>query len=199
MDSQAITRLLEAVDACASLAEAASRLRVSVPTLAERMKALEAHLPFAPFATMGRRKVLTEFGRRLLDSTRPAADALDAALHDALARETHPARSTIRLAGRAEILARFARGCDFPGTVALEPCSSMEASRRVRDRECDFAISHAPPAHSSLVSRKLFVSGWALYLPPGKRKGDAFAEASTRGAELPPRGDPAWRFLCAPG
>lgn len=188
-DSLGITRLLEAVAKSDSLAGAAEHLGISGPTLTQRMQELEATLPRSPFAVVGRKKVLSAFGTQLLEATRPLAQALDAALVDAIANETRPEHATIRLCGRAEILGRFARSSNFPGTVVLLPCSSAEASQRLVDYECDFALSHLPPAHQSLVSRKLFSSGYVLCVPAH------LLPDTPWGDKLPLAGDARWNCL----
>lgn len=139
-----------------SLSAAARTLGLTQPTLSRQIAALEAGLGVTLFERVGKRLVLTETGRGLLEPARAMATAAQAL---ALAAEGRSQDVT----GRVVISATDAVSAyllpDIMGHIrALAPqvtlvVSATDSISDLRRREADIAIRHVRPAEPELIGR----------------------------------------------
>ncbi len=139
-----------------SLSAAAQKLGLTQPTMSRQVAALEAGLGVTLFERVGKRLVLTDTGRGLLEHARTMAAAADAM---ALAAEGKSQDVT----GRVVISATDAfsayllpdivehiRGLAPQMTIVVVATDSLSDLRR---READIAIRHVRPSEPELISR----------------------------------------------
>lgn len=139
-----------------SLSAAARKLGLTQPTMSRQVSALEAGLGVTLFERVGKRLVLTETGRSLLEHARAMASAADAM---ALAAEG----KSQDLAGRVVISATDAFAAYvLPEIVAhirdLAPQITLvviatDSLSDLRRREADIAIRHVRPTEPELIGR----------------------------------------------
>lgn len=139
-----------------SLSAAARRLGLTQPTMSRQVAALEAGLGVALFERIGKRLVLTDCGRDLLEHARTMAAAAGAM---AIAAEG----KSQDIAGRVVISATDAFSAYFlPDIVSrlrvLAPqitlvLVSTDSLSDLRRREADIAIRHVRPTEPELFSR----------------------------------------------
>lgn len=141
-----------------SLSAAARRLGLTQPTLSRQVGALEAALGVTLFDRVGRRLVLTESGRSLLDPVQAMGTAANGLALAATGRAD-------AIAGRVslsvtdsyaayilpDIVARLRT--EWPQiTLAITVTNSFSD---LQQREADIAVRHAAPAQSGLIGRHL--------------------------------------------
>lgn len=135
-------RAFHAVAVEGSFTRAAARLGVTQPTLSAQVKTIEEHCGAALFDRLGRRIVLTDLGRRLLDVTQRLSDAEAAAaelIGDARALRTGRLRVSADSPHHvAPLLAAFHRR--YPGVQAILSIGNAET---VRDDLLHFAADVA--------------------------------------------------------
>lgn len=141
-----------------SLSAAARRLGLTQPTLSRQVGALEAALGVTLFDRVGRRLVLTESGRSLLDPVQAmgtAANGLALAATgraDAIAgRVSLSVTDSYAAYVLPDIVARLRT--EWPQiTLAITVTNSFSD---LQQREADIAVRHAAPAQSGLIGRHL--------------------------------------------
>ncbi len=139
-----------------SLSAAARKLGLTQPTLSRQVASLEAGLGVALFERVGKRLVLTDTGRALLEHARAMAAAADAM---ALAAEGKAQDVT----GRVVISATDAFAAYLlPGIIEHVRASAPQVTVVVvatdsisdlRRREADIAIRHVRPTEPELIGR----------------------------------------------
>jgi DNA-binding transcriptional LysR family regulator len=155
MKIEEIETLLEFAQA-GNAEEAARRLGISAPTLAERLKNLEKSLPHSPFTWRGHKRILSSYGMACVR----ALSAPMAELHRAsrrLASAENPAAS-FRVAGRMELLSRIALTRKSDIRLMLDPCPSKEALEKLQNGRVDVAITHERGTRQEWVRARLFAS-----------------------------------------
>ena len=141
-----------------SLSAAARKLGLTQPTMSRQVAALEAGLGVALFERVGKRLVLTDTGRGLLEHARTMAAAADAM---ALAAEGKSQDVTGRVVISAtdafaayllpEVIAHI-RELAPQITLVVVATDSLSDLRR---READIAIRHVRPTEPELIGRLL--------------------------------------------
>jgi DNA-binding transcriptional LysR family regulator len=139
-----------------SLSAAAHKLGLTQPTMSRQVAALEAALGVALFERVGKRLVLTETGRGLLEHARTMAAAADAMALAAQGRSQD-------IAGRVVVSATDAFSAYvlpeiFEHIRELAPqvtlvLVSTDSISDLRRREADIAIRHVRPTESELIGR----------------------------------------------
>jgi DNA-binding transcriptional LysR family regulator len=139
-----------------SLSAAARKLGLTQPTMSRQVAALEAGLGVTLFERVGKRLVLTETGRGLLEYARTMAAAADAM---ALAAEGRSQDVTGRVVISAtdafsayllpEII-EHVRASAPQITIVVNATDSLSDLRR---READIAIRHVRPTEPELIGR----------------------------------------------
>lgn len=151
-------RAFHATAATGSLSAAARRLALTQPTLSRQVAALEEHLGLPLFDRRGRRLVLTQAGRDLLEQVGPMGDAAEAVALVASGR-------IAEIGGRVRISAT-----DSYSAYLLPPMIEriqaeapqirieINAANKLSDLhrlEADIAIRHVPPDRPGLVGQHI--------------------------------------------
>lgn len=139
-----------------SLSSAARKLGLTQPTLSRQVAALEAELGVVLFERVGKRLVLTDTGRGLLEHARTMAAAADemqlaaaGKLQDVAGRVVISATDAFSAYLMPEIVAHI-RELAPQITIAVVATDSISDLRR---READIAIRHVRPTEAELIGR----------------------------------------------
>ena len=151
-----LVRAFAATARAGSLSAASRALALTQPTLSRQIAALEAQLGVNLFARIGKRLVLTEAGRGLLDHAQAmAASADDLALAAAGQSREMAGRISISATDAVsayllpEIVERVRR--EAPAiTIVIVSSNSISDLRR---READIAIRHIRPTEPELIGQ----------------------------------------------
>jgi DNA-binding transcriptional LysR family regulator len=148
-----------------NLTAAARRLEVSHPTVARRIRALEAAIGTRLFDRLPDRFVLTTAGEELLADAQAMERAAES-IHRRSAGLTDTVRGTVRLSAGEAMAAFLARhlptlrqrleGIEFE-------LSASHTLANLSRREADLLIREQVPDLASLVTRKLGRVGYAVY------------------------------------
>ncbi|AUH35554.1 LysR family transcriptional regulator [Paracoccus tegillarcae] len=166
-----------------SLSGAARRLGLTQPTLSRQVAGFEADLGVTLFERIGKRLVLTETGRSLLDHVRAMGDAAQAmrteAIDQASQIDGRVCISTIDAYAvhiLPDIIARIRREAPQITLMIL----SADTLSDLRRREADIAIRHVRPEQDGLIGQLLGEStahfyasaGWKARNPHVQKIGD---------------------------
>ena len=161
-----LTRAFCATADSGSLSAAARKLGLTQPTLSRQVAELEATLGIALFDRLGKRLLLTETGRALLEHARAMAAAADALALAALGKSQEVAgRVTISASDAIsayllpDIIARIRRQAPQI-TLVIVASNSISDLRR---READIAIRHVRPTEPELIVRLVHESTAHFY------------------------------------
>ncbi|MCA0919936.1 LysR family transcriptional regulator [Pseudooceanicola nanhaiensis] len=153
-----LLRAFHATATHGSLSAGARALRLTQPTLSRQVQALEEALGVALFERIGKRLVLTETGRALLDHVGPMGDAAQAValaasgrLQDMTGRVRISASDTVATFLMPALLETIRAAA--PGLV-LELWSQNSLSD-LHGMEADIALRHAAPDRAGLSGREL--------------------------------------------
>lgn len=147
------------------LTEAARQLRVSHPTVARRVRALEERLGARLFDRLPDRFVLTPAGEELLADAEAMAQAADS-IHRRSAGLGDTAHGTVRLSAGEATAAFIAR--HLPRLRRGQQCIELEliashALANLSRREADLLIREQVPDLGGLVTRRLGRVAYAIY------------------------------------
>ena len=134
-------------------------LKVSQPTLTEKLRSIENKLPETPFAWKGHKRVLNSYGEHLVREIKPSLYSLKRTAKDIIDKDTH---RLVRISGRMEILMRVSRSVFLEGPLELDITTSHKALDRVSDGVSDIAITYVKPSQNEIIRQKLFDTGTAF-------------------------------------
>jgi DNA-binding transcriptional LysR family regulator len=159
-------RAFHATAVAGSLSAAARQLGLTQPTLSRQVLALEAELGVTLFERRGRKLVLTQTGRELLDHIRIMGDAADTLVLAATGRAQEiggrvciSATDTCAAYVLPEIVARIR-------SEAPQITIAIVASNEISDLhrgEADIAIRHVRPDRPGLVGRHICDTAASFY------------------------------------
>jgi len=149
-----------------SLSAAAGKLGQTQPTLSRQVAALEQDLGVTLFERIGKRLVLTETGRDLLDHVRAMGEAAGLVALGATGR-SETVVGEVRISA-GEIVAAHLLPPIVERIRSAHPEITVHvvASNRLSDllrREADIAVRHVRPEQPDLVARKVRESSAHLY------------------------------------
>jgi DNA-binding transcriptional LysR family regulator len=150
--------VLVAVAESSNFYEAATRLKITQPSVSLKMKELEAALPVPVFHLEGKRKVLTHYGRAVYQLAKSQLDNLE---NDFQTLNRHYALSkdlTLKIAGRAEVIDFLIPKINFDGKIHTQTTTSTEAVKKLLAHEIDLAISHILPDSNEVIAKEIMRS-----------------------------------------
>ncbi|SMQ75810.1 transcriptional regulator, LysR family [Devosia lucknowensis] len=167
-DWNQLRALLVTVEA-GSLSAAAKRLNLTQPTLGRQVAALEDTLGLVLFERVGRRLVLTEAGRQLVEHLKTMGEAAERVALTATG-QSQAIEGTVRLtvadiyAGYVlpPMLERIRR--EAPA-IRIEVLATGSISDLLR-READIAIRHVRPEQDGLIARRCRDTSGQVYATP---------------------------------
>jgi DNA-binding transcriptional LysR family regulator len=154
-----------AFSGASNMVEAAKKLGISQPSLTSHLKSFASYFSEELFASEGRRKVLTPFGRKLAEKLGTRLEGLSADLKAVSDEFSSPEQITVRIGGRAEIVGQLAKEIRFAGSLLFFNVDGAEAIAGLLERKFDLAVSGRQLNDSHMHRRKLFSDGFALLAP----------------------------------
>ena len=139
-----------------NIVEAARALRLSQPAVTQQLQRLEEGFRHPLFSQEGKKKVLTPFGRALLEETEPLLAQMASSLEQVEKRFSDPSQLLLKIGARGEILSRIVQRIQFPGGIQFIPLGTQAAVDALLAHEIDIAISYIRPDLSHIHSRKIF-------------------------------------------
>ena len=149
----------------ATLKEASTSLGLSQPGLSKQLKVLDSLLPQNAFATEGKRKVLTAYGRSITEEFEKRFRGFPETLIQITNQHTAPEFATVRVAGRREILDRFSEQISFPGRVIFTVLSNSETTEALLGGSIDFGVSWKQPDSPEVIAKPLFTERYQVVVP----------------------------------
>lgn len=153
--------------------EAAEKLSISQPAVSFKLKELGSQMPLPIFQLVGKRKVLTRYGRSLYEIAKRQIGTIEKCIEDLERLYSSAENLTLRIAGRTEILDFIAPLLDFSGRIELNATDSQTAVSKLMSRDVDMAISYKLPDSTEVVAKRLFQSAAVFVIHEkflGKRK-----------------------------
>jgi DNA-binding transcriptional LysR family regulator len=150
--------VLVAVSEERNFREAARRLGMSQGAVSLKLKALQETLPLPLFSLVGKRKVLTHYGRELSAFARSEMDRWRLEYGKVNRKYEDAARLSLVLGCRREVFEQLASRFMFGGTVVHRAHSAHEAALALQSRQIDLAITHERPDSAELMAKKMLVS-----------------------------------------
>lgn len=148
-----------------TLSEASQSLSLSQPGLSKQLALLESLLPQNAFASEGKRKVLTPYGRSIAQEFERRFKGFPETLSQITSEHTSPDLATVRIAGRREILDRFSEQISFPGRVIFTVLSNSETTDALLAGAIDFGVSWKQPDSPEIIAKPLFTERYQVVVP----------------------------------
>ena len=160
-----LLQTLAAFNEDGTAARAAARLKATQPTVTRQLQQLEAWAKTPLFETRGRKKALTDYGRRLAEAFAKRFEDLGLDVLEAQKQWGDPARQRLRIGARREILLDHFAALDFPGRLDLVPMGSRQIAQELAKQTLDLAVVQLELDTPAYVARRFFVSSAALLVP----------------------------------
>lgn len=157
--------LLEALIAiaeCSSLAIASERLLLTQPALSMQLKKLQEQFALPLFEFQGKRKVLTQYGRRIYLESKRLLSEFNLSFENVNRHFLEGAQLSLRVGGRRELLLKAEQSLNFKGQIFLKAMSSKSSVQSLLDRQIDVAISRFKPNSSELIAKEFFTDSPCL-------------------------------------
>jgi DNA-binding transcriptional LysR family regulator len=171
-----LLRTLLAVGSSRTFGEAAARRGVTTPAVSQQMKTLEAQLGTPLFERVGRRAVLTEKGRQLVDVLRRELAVVEDAV-SAVVDDAHATEGVVRIGGPGPFSAMWLR----PRVVRLlaahpklrltiEYAVPSALTKRLLDGDLDLCLVVRAVDEPALASEVVYVEQFVPVAAPGYLK-----------------------------
>ncbi len=148
-----------------NMQHAAAHLGLSQPALTSHLKQFEDAFSQDVFSMQGRRKILTDFGKRLFQHLDAKFGNLEDELRQMQTEYQSPEKSQLVFAGRTEVLSLIAGRIDFPGTLIFQFVDGAQAVENLIHRKADLGISNHLEEAMDLQSKKLFTDHFCILFP----------------------------------
>ena len=149
----------------ANMVAAAEKLRISQPLLTKHLQDLEKAAGADLFYLEGRKKRPTHYGQELYAVIKRSLEALESEVHALSLRKADPAKVTVRIGGRREILDQIPADLEFGGRLIFEPMAGGEVIRSLIDRRIEIGISQHDVNSFNFVQRKYLVDQFRVICP----------------------------------
>jgi DNA-binding transcriptional LysR family regulator len=138
--------------------EAAERLKLSHAAVSLKLKALQEIHNVPLFSIEGRRKVLTHYGRALVDIGKASNNSLAGQIEDLDRMYSDPKNLVVRIGGRAELLETVGPELEFTGKIEFLAMASYQVLPSLQARSIDIGLGPARPNSSEIIAKKVFGS-----------------------------------------
>jgi DNA-binding transcriptional LysR family regulator len=149
----------------ANITEAATHLGITQPALSKQLKSLEEKCEHKLFTLMGRRKVLTPYGRDLHGQLKSRLSGLQELVEQSGLLHSDPRHAEIRLGARRGIIDRCCREIQFAGQVTFVEASNDQIIASLLKQEIEIGIVHSVPNSSELIVKPLFKEEFKIVIP----------------------------------
>lgn len=148
-----------------NMREAAEQLKISQPALSQQLKLLQESFAHDLLVVVGKKKVLTAYGKDILASFKNHINAIPSAIDDINRKYKSPAEITVKISGRLEILRRLMDEVSFPGHIHFISRGGQSVIQDILDRKIDIAISQERPDSLQIHCKPLFKDYFCVVFP----------------------------------
>jgi DNA-binding transcriptional LysR family regulator len=144
---------------------AAKTLGITQSALSKQLAQLESALPFPLFTFLGRKKILTPYGKQLASQLKIRFVGVSEEISFVSKKFGQAESASLRISARREILERMAHKIKFAGKIKFIDSSSDEILINLSLRKIDIGITQELPNSTEVVSMKLFSEEFKLIIP----------------------------------
>lgn len=148
-----------------NMTEAAKALGITQPALSKQLVLLEKQLGRALFQLVGRKKMLTAFGKDLHLKIKDKVDNVQQLVHQTSQLHSDGVSSTIHVSGRREVLDRISNRLNFKGSLVFTQASNDQTIDAVLGLKSEIGITHTVPDSHELISKPLFKEDFQITIP----------------------------------
>ncbi|MBY0413190.1 MAG: LysR family transcriptional regulator, partial [Bdellovibrionales bacterium] len=149
-----------------NISEAAKTLGISQPAVTLHLKNLENQFELPIFQTIGRKKVMTTFGKELFNLVSAALKDLERKVEHLKLVHSSTERAMIRIGGRRELLEKILMNMNCSVHVKALEFDTENAISKLKTLDLDVAITHYKPDSTDLVAKTLFKEKAKLLVHP---------------------------------
>jgi DNA-binding transcriptional LysR family regulator len=157
-----LLRVLVQVANSQNFRSAADALGLSQASVTNKLAALEANYSAPIFVLEGKKKILTPFGKALVEAARKSFADFDLSLRDVEHRFVEKQTTPLRIGCRPEIFMRIARHLPDEALYRFVPMSGPKVAPAILAGEIDFGFSAIVPDSLNLLAKKAFKSSVRL-------------------------------------
>lgn len=148
-----------------NISAAAADLGITQPALSKQLKNLEELSEHRLFTLMGRKKMLTPYGRDLHGQLKSRLSGLQELVLQSGLLHTDPRHAEIRFAARRGIIDRCCREIQFPGSLNFLESSNEEIIAGLLNQKIEIGVVHNVPDSSELIVKPLFKEEFKIVVP----------------------------------
>ncbi len=141
---------------------AADALGLSQASVTNKLAALEANYSAPVFVLEGKKKILTPFGKALVEAARKSFADLDLSLRDVERRFVEKQTTPLRVGCRPEVFIHIAKALPDDVCYRFVPLSGPEVAPAILAGEIDLGFSAIVPDSLNLLAKKAFKSSVKL-------------------------------------
>ncbi len=146
--------------------EAAHALGISQPAVTLHLKNLENQFELPLFQTIGRKKVLTVFGKEFFQLVTTSLSELDRSVEHLKLLHSNAESSVIRIGGRRELLEKVLVKLNSAVHIKAIENDTDGALSKLKSLDLDVAISHYRPDSADLIAKVIFKEKAKLVVHP---------------------------------
>lgn len=148
-----------------NITAAAAELGITQPALSKQLKSLEDLSEHRLFTLIGRKKVLTPYGRDLQGQLKSRLSGIQELVVQSGLLHMDPQHAEIRFAARRGIIDRCCREIQFPGTVNFLEFSNEQIITGLLNQNIEIGVVHSVPDSSELIVKPLFKEEFKIVIP----------------------------------
>lgn len=149
-----LLQVLIAIGENRSFAEAAKALKLTQPSVSQKLKRLQSLSSLPLFRIEGKRKRLSRYGEELFEIARSELSSVDKKMDQFNRKFLDSSQQTIRICSRPEVFSMLASQFIFPGKIIFQESSSEKATAKLLAYETDIAISYILPDSNEIIAKK---------------------------------------------
>lgn len=148
-----------------NMTEAAKALGITQPALSKQLVQLEQQLGRPLFQMVGRKKMLTAFGKDLHLKIKDKVDHVQQLVGLTTKLHSSGMSKTIYVSGRREVLDRITNRLNFEGSLIFTQAPNNQTVEAVLGLKADIGITHKIPNTFELISKPLFKEEFLITIP----------------------------------
>jgi DNA-binding transcriptional LysR family regulator len=148
-----------------NITAAASELGITQPALSKQLKSLEEKSAHPLFTLMGRKKVLTPYGRDLHRQLKSRLSGLQELVVQSGLLHTDPRHAEVRFAARRGIIDRCCKEVRFAGSLTYLESANDQIIAGLLNQSIEIGVVHSVPDSSELIVKPLFKEEFKIVIP----------------------------------
>lgn len=149
----------------AGVEEAASKLGLTQPAITQHLAKLDSALPHSLFERRGKRKALSEYGRKFYIDLSKELRIIEDLLRASKFESAKEKDVTIRLGLNKDIYYRICDKIEFGGQLEVYNQRSADAVQALLKREVDIAVGRVAPDSGDVIATKWYSDCFVIIYP----------------------------------